>query len=204
MKKQYTNFFIIGNGGSGTSLLCGLMNAHSKVNCLFESWRRKDVNIEIGAPIKEMRCDRPRYHFEFWKAEAKYMNAKLKRIYGNKIPLEQFITHKWLDSQILKLAEYFKIIYIIRRYSQYSKKSYKELVYQNNWKRSNRLYWKFRENHVRGVILVSFEDLLLRTRIELMRICSFLNIRYEKSMLNGTANTGYQKYDYGHIDISKL
>jgi hypothetical protein len=200
------NFFIIGNGDSGTSLLRGLLNAHSRIYCEFESWRHKSVNVKIGHPEKTKIPNKQSLQMLFWVKEAEYHNEQNpKMIWGNKVPLEQFITYKWKDHQILKIGKKFHVIYIFRRYSQYSKSSFRSSTYQENWARSGRLYWKFREQDPARVLHISFEDLLLWTEFELKKICRFLGVGYQKKMIEkGTVETGHPNYAYGCIMTEKI
>jgi len=188
------SFFIIGNGGCGTSLLRGLLNAHSQMEVAFELWNPKQK-------------DQVEMNLENWQKLAGEKKDK-GLVWGNKIPLEQFITLGWTDEDILGLSVYFKIIWITRRYSKYFKKptrnTNKRLMYENNWARSNDLFWKFREKDPKCIIQVSFEDLLLHTWVELLRLCVFIGVGYEPFMIDGTKDTGHNQYQHDRILIEKL
>ena len=172
------SFFILGHGGSGTSLLRGLLNAHSRIHCCFEVWG--DI--------------------ETWSASAK----ACKLIWGNKIPLEQIWGHKWQHSDIKELIKHFKIIWIVRRYAKW-KKNQNEVYASANWEKSRRLYWAMRNADPEKIIEISFEDLLLRPEAELRRVCAFLHIRYERRMLrDGVKDTGHNQYNYGKIMLDRI
>jgi len=172
------DFFILGHGGSGTSLLRGLLNAHSRIECGFEIWG--DI--------------------EKWCASARAQQL----IWGNKIPLEQFWSHKWQHSDIKKLIKHFKIIWIVRRYNKWKKRQIQAYAIEN-WQKSRKLYWAMRNADPQGIIEVSFEDLLLRPESELRRVCAFLHIRYERRMLrDGVKDTGHKMYNYGQIITDKI
>ena len=169
------DFLIIGHGGSGTSLLRGLLNAHSKIQCGFELWGD-------------------------WKQDA----AKCKLIWGNKQPLERFWSDKWEHDEIKEIIEYFKVIWIVRRYPKW-KKNQKNAYAETQWQKGRALYWAMRNSKPTDIIEISFEDLLLRPEAELRRVCTFLHIRYERAMLReGVNDTGHKMYNYGQIILDKV
>lgn len=179
---------LIGNGGGGTSLLRGLLNAHSKLTVLFEDKPGGGADNEINQWIDKSK-----------EAE------KQGLIWANKVPFEQFMGRGWENEDFLRLAENFKIIHLVRRYSKYLKPQTKDYVgYKRDWNRHLEVYWLIREAYPAKIMQVSFEDLLLRTVIELKRMCRFLGVRYEPSMIKGTLDTGYKIYNQGTINIEKV
>lgn len=175
----------------GTSLLCGLLNAHSKIECHFEMFAAQ--NIDIDKNITR------------WKQQA----AESELIWGNKMPLEKFWSNDWKNKDIVSLVDDFKIIWMIRRFDMWARRnkerSEKWAMFNNNFKGGQKVYWAIRNKKPDGIIQVSFEDLLLRTTIELMRICNFLGIAYEEQMISqGTLNTGHGSYNYGQILKDKV
>jgi len=175
------HFFILGNMGSGTSLLRGLLNAHSFCNVVFE-------DLQIKNLIRD--------EFLRWN-NLKNITEKKGCLWGNKIPVDVFDTARWNTNDILKIGRDYYILWVIRRFCQF-KNSW------NNWQRGQTLYWEFREKWPKKIIQVSFEDLLLRPDQELMRICIFLKIKYEKNMMSGTQNTGREEYNQTGINLGKL
>jgi hypothetical protein len=172
------NFLIIGHGGSGTSLVRGLLNAHSRINCGFELWGD-------------------------WEAEAKKAK-KAKLIWGNKQPLERFWSQQWEHKQIKNLIDNFLIIWIVRRYAKW-KKNQTVAYAEANWEKGRKIYWDMRNREPDRIIEVSFEDLLLRPHAELRRICAFLHIRYERKMMqDGLNDTGHRQYNYGEIKLDRV
>ena len=170
------SFLILGHGGSGTSLLRGLVNAHSRIECGFEL-------------------------FGDWQAAAKECKPL---IWGNKQPLEKLWSHNWQDKDIRQLIDHFKIIWIVRRYGKW-KKNQKRAYAETNWQKGRALYWAMRNHKPTGIMEVSFEDLLLRPEPELRRVCAFLHIRYERRMLrDGVNDTGHNSYNYGQILLEKI
>jgi len=180
------DFFILGHGGSGTSLLRGLLNAHNEIDCGFEAWAVKNKDID-GNLAK-------------WAQIAKEHD----KIWGNKIPLEMFWSNHWPDEKITEIGKSFLVLWIVRRYPKWIKKQESRKAEQN-WIKGRAIYWAIRNGRPDAVIEVSFEDLLLRTESELRRICDFLHIGYEQQMLlNGLNNTGHAKFNYGKILTEKV
>lgn len=186
---ELRHFILLGNGGTGTSLLRGLLNAHSEIDCLFEYWSNK---------IHE-----PKEHFRHWHCLA--MDAEIDGgIFGNKIPYEQFKSRNIPDEDIVNLIESFNIIVISRRMSKYLKPTNSGEDAKQSWRNMQDIYWQMREIEPAKVISVSFEDLLLRHEIELQRICCFLDVDYEKDMLAGTKETGHGEYNQGSLNLDKV
>jgi hypothetical protein len=177
---------ILGNGGTGTSLLRGLLNAHPVLHVMFEFGR----GSKCGA-VEEI---------ESWKIQAE----KCSLIWGNKIPLEQFISRGWGSDDVHNIIDDFKVIWLFRRYSKYHKNNNPHDEYTKNWKWAQSLYWEHRELSPENVIQLSFEDLLLRTEDELKRVCGFIGIEYDSVMLTGTNDTGFNKYNQGGINKGKV
>lgn len=170
-------------------MLRGLINGHPDCICEFENWKKAD---SIKANIK------------YWGERAK----KVKENWGCKIPVEQFASYEWKVLDVAALVDYFKIVFILRRYSKYKKKNSLRQYYKAHWQFCQEIYWEARERDPKSVIAVSYEDLLLRPQIELMRICSFLDISYSDkaitSMLQGLVDTGHPKYNYGELKTEKV
>lgn len=184
------HFILIGNGGGGTSLLRGLLNAHSKITVLFEDKPGGGADNEIKTWINKAK-----------DAESQGL------IWANKVPLEQFNSRHWEGKDFVELAKHFKIIWIMRRFSKYIKPQTGQqhmAAYTENWKRLQDFYWLTREAYPERVIQVSFEDLLLRTVIELKRMCIFLGVQYDAPMMKGTLDTGYKRFDQETINLEKV
>lgn len=180
------DFFILGNGGGGTSLLRGLLNAHSRLNVDFEYFNKANMTPEFQ--IKE------------W-LDKKIVGNR----WANKVPIEQFKTSNWTDKQILEIGKHFLVIWMIRRFSKYYHPDFNtEEAYKEYWDWSRDLYWKFKEQNPAGVIQVSFEDLVLRPKAELKRICAFLEVDYELGMLDGTLNTGKSNANQVGFNLEKV
>ena len=120
---KINRFLVCGSGGSGTSLLRGLLNAHSKLTVLFEN----------------MRSDQ-------WDGMADAAN-KLNAIWGNKINVQKCNSNKITDKMILNFAEKYHMIWIVRRPAHFDWKLKK--AYRTVWNRINQLYLAIvrREEH---------------------------------------------------------
>lgn len=177
---------ILGNGGGGTSLLRGLINAHPAMSIEFE---------HKGGPVKT-----PGHEQAVWRK----IGSECDLIWGNKIPIEQFISRKYTDADIVPMVDEYQVIFIFRRFSKYWQGRASTALYHTNWKWCQELYWAMRERQPSRVISVSFEDLLLRTQSELRRICDFIGVEYDPIMISGTNDTGYKKYNHGKILLEKL
>lgn len=182
------DFLILGNSVSGTSLLQSLLNHHPKVECKFE-WFKNTSKKDVEGCL------------DLWFEDAN----KHEKIWGNKIPLEQFFNAGWEDADIINLIDHFHIIFIQRRFSMYAKHNSNNSAYEGWWKRANLdIYWAMREAEPEKIIAVSFEDLCLRPVIELTRICRFLSITYNKDMMKGTANTKSRVNKPGCFDLTRV
>ena len=186
MISSLSRFMVIGNGGGGTSLLRGLLNAHSEMVVLYEE-------------NKSGRIKPPESEILHWID----LSSWSELIWANKVPIEQFVSRGWTDENVLELAEHFKMVWLMRRFSKYWKGK-AEGVYRKNWDWSQSLYWQIREAYPDRIIQVSFEDLLLRTASELRRICNFLGVKYEANMLKGTTDTGLGSYNQATINKDKV
>jgi len=182
------SFLITGCSVSGTSLLHGLISHNSACCVDYEYFRYKhDVRKAIIS----------------WQDKAK----KTKLIWGNKIPYEQFITSKpkWEEEDIVKLIDLFKIVFIQRRFTMYAKQNSSDVKYKVYWNNANyNVYWAMREYKPDKIIAVSFEDLCLRPRAEVNRICDFLGIPFEyEEMIKGTIN-GKSRLSKIGFDLSRV
>ncbi len=175
----------------------GLLNAHSQCQVLFEhrGHRPGDNTRTYVGPDKEL---------EYW-LELAEITGNGGFVWGNKVPIEQFITRGYSTEDAVRLIEHFKIIFIRRRWSRFYKvgRAPKE-VYLRNWDWWSEIYRAMREKYPDRVIRLSFEDLVLRPEIELKRICYFLEIDYESDMLKGTMDTGLSNYDQEGFNLEKV
>ena len=191
---KLNHFFILGNGHSGSSLLRGLLHAHSKVHVEFENSPKRKTAIEKV--------------FDDW-SKIRLGFEKDHIIWGNKIPIEQFRTAHWTNDTIMQIIENgYRVIWLQRRFSKYNEhynNTRQTEEYRERWKWGRDLYWKMKEAYPSKIIQVSFEDLLFQPRSELTRICTFLDIEYEQGMItDGPSLTGHYRYKNKEIDTSKI
>lgn len=170
------NFLVIGHGGSGTSLMRGLLNAHSEITCGFELWGDWQKEAE--------KCETP--------------------IWGNKQPLERFWGAKWEHDGLVELIDDWLIVWMVRRFEKWIKKQGRSKA-ETGWVKGRAVYWGMRNRRPERIIEVSFEDLLLRTESELRRVCDFLHVAYEPEMVSvGVSDTGHKSFNYGKILTEKV
>jgi hypothetical protein len=160
---------LIGNGGGGTSFTQRRLTRHSKIECLFEA--------KLGGGEHAPEAETEHYIKLRDDADSRGM------VWGNKIPIEQFETRRYSDDDIVSLSDHFFVIWLRRRWSRYFKQSHAHhAYYRGHWDRAGRVYWMIREKCPENIIQVSWEDLLLRPVIELVRICAVLGVDYEPEM----------------------
>ncbi len=176
--KNITQFLILGSGGSGTSLLRGLLNAHSKLDVMFENMQQDKWDIFVKAANKK------------------------GLIWGNKMPVQKMNSNKIFDKQIEDFIENYFIIWLVRRPAHFDMKL--GVKFRDQWGRINSIYWKMKDKHPDKIINISFEDLVLWPASELTRICNFLGIIYENKMLEGTRETGHRSYRHSNFLIEKV
>ena len=170
------HFILIGNGGGGTTCTQRLLNSHSQIECLFEN-KGQSGSVRADSDLTE-------YLRLAAEAEARGL------IWGNKEPIEQFVTRGYSAEQIERLSDHFKIIWLMRRFSRYDKPrttfalSHQKWTYRQTWDWARERFWACKDKHPETVINLSWEDLLLRPKIELARICTFLGVLYEPAMLS--------------------
>ena len=212
MRRGKFEILVLGAGRSGTSLLAGLLDAHSKLT----------VRQEFAAAPFLMGLDRsqPMASDEAARAfrEACAQEAgRQANIWGNKITTEQLdllINGEDPRSYFEMLSGFlFKdlhIIYIIRdpRTCVWSKMQRSGCDFETGRARYRRsIYWHRLLQERDGVQITEmrFEKLILDPEKELRFLCHHLDIAFEQKMLSGTSNIKMsEKYRRSHFDESKL
>jgi hypothetical protein len=213
------SFLICGAGRGGTSLLTGMLDYHN--------------DLEVGMEHSSMACLMGRkittrgqnmFHRrvrEFLRACDKQASLFPKKFYGNKITTEQLMAlnkHNVenpaspidvLDMFFNRYLAGVKVIFILRdgRACVRSKivrtgKSVEQACAR--WNDSVEVYKFLRSRHQNN-ICIRYEDLLTSPKEILEQICGFLEIKFQQTMLDGTANNKLRKeYRHDRLDISKL
>lgn len=218
MPENNFKFLVVGAGRGGTSLIAGLLDAHRSlevglelfsVSCLMG----KDENLHgsnlfderVTAFISACRLEAERYPGLAW---------------GNKITTEQIFgledhnasnpaaSIDVLDAFFNEYLKGIKIVFILRdgRTCANSKVQRTGQSFETaceRWKYSVEIY-KFLNTRHSNNLCIRFEDLLHTPQSTLGKVCDFLDIPYQETMLQGTSNTKMlPEYQQKTIDPSK-
>ena len=184
------HFLIIASQGSGNAILHGLLNAHSRIECLYQ-W---------DGGLKKQKN---RYlQWEPW-IEAAQIAEKKGRTWGNDAGYQPMLheTRGSVANELIQHIRYFKIIWCFRRLGGLGEKHHRSVASQE---KALATYWEVKDAAPHRIIMVSFEDILLRTQSELRRICDFLQVRHEREMIQGLKKTGNPCFNYGRIVLDKV
>ncbi|MGM0876141.1 MAG: sulfotransferase family protein [Bacillota bacterium] len=212
---------IIGAGRGGTSLLAGLLDSHSKLEVGFEKF---GVDYLMGKSLRlrfkkgnNLALERANAFKKMCFKEAKKYP---KKVWGNKITTEQVLglmeqlpddpqkREKVLDYTFNKCLSGIKIVFILRDgrtciRSKVKRTGQTRELAASRWKFSVEIYKYLNERHSNNII-VRFEDLLLNAENEMINVCEFLGIPFEKQMLEGTKNEKMlPEYQKNGFDLSK-
>lgn len=201
MDKGTFGFLLLGAGRGGTSLLAGILDAHSRLEVAYEAFttshlmgqglsgRHKDhYFFRVGAFLHEC-TEQARQHPE--------------KHWGNKITTEHLKAlsqHNRVDGQLsLDVVEEFllrslrdqKIIFILRDGrlcidSKVRRTGQDMQVACNRWRFSVGVLRWLRESE-REFLLVRFEDMLEDPEREVRRACEFLGVPFEDGMIRDGA-----------------
>lgn len=193
-------FLIIGVGRSGTSLLTGLLDAHSQLEVGFEQHADECLR---GKALEEnhntMFFDRASAFIENNIASAR---ASAKPVWGNKITTEQLgglNKHNIYNAPPIDVLDTFfnqmvpglKIIYLLRDgracIASKLKRTPQSLEQAcNGWKYGVGIY-EFLQTRPQ-TLLLRFENLVQDPVAILTRCCEFIGVPFEEAMLRGTMN----------------
>lgn len=212
------NFFIIGAGRGGTSLLAGLLDYHTKLTIGFEYGA---VDYLLGQALSKKQAKNRSKRLSAFNRTCRLKAIKHPlKTWGNKITTEQIgaLREKPKEAKEIQQASFElffnqtfpqkKIIFILRdgRACVTSKVKRKNRPMEkacNNWLYSVECF-KFLQKRPSNNLCIKFEDLLMDTEKTLDTICDFLNIDFQERMLMGFANKQISaEYQHGKIDISK-
>ena len=168
MSKRINYIFICGCGHTGTTILSRIVGYHSKIFL---------INYETGMFLLN------RYYIKE-KLIKKFVNqAKVKK---KTYLLEKTPRHIWHIDYINKIVKNPKFILTTRSpedtiYSLYKRYQNIDLAIQRYQDDSIQT---LRNLKLKNSILIKHEDLLLQTEKTLKKICSFLNLKFEKNMIS--------------------
>lgn len=168
--KIKSNFvFIVGCGHSGTTLLATILSRHSDFFTIgYES--------EIFYPHYSLKCSRE--ILKSWD--------KLASQHSKKFILEKTPKHVLCVSKILKINPDSKIIFVIRNGLDNIlslKKRFNNINFAiDRWVSDNKPITRHYQSE--RAFKIKYEDLTQNTELTLRDICHFLDIKYEKHMLN--------------------
>jgi len=213
-------FLILGAGRGGTSLLAGLLDAHRRLEVGFEQFA---IPILMGQQFRHRRHQMEERTTAFLRACQEEAARFPGKIWGDKITTEQLHALADPDPQhpedsVSKeqLLDYFfngpardlKIVFILRDgrtcvRSKVSRTGQDVALACQRWLFSVQVY-QFLSGRP-SCHCLKFENLLQHPAAELQGICEFLEIPYEASMLQGTANSKMRpEYQLSTIDAAKL
>jgi hypothetical protein len=214
------HFHIVGAGRGGTSLLSGLLDYHTQLEVGFEEFAvaclmGKGLSNVQGAELFNQRVTSYINGCNQLAAKSSHLT------WGNKITTEQIYGLEEhndrnpygminvLDELFNKFFGKQKIVFILRdgRTCINSKVNRTGQSFEDacrRWQYSVRCYRFFVEKHSMN-ICIKYEDLLYEPKFTLGRICAFLDIPYQETMLAGVNNSKIpSEYRTKNIDLSKL
>lgn len=180
---------VVGVQRTGTTLLASMLGGHSEVNILFESVGN-DVKNLIGKKISANKLLAYR-QIRFYQRASKFGHL-INRIINfdfkikNKHQKRRFFpTSSLCIDDYRKLGAKFIIIErdkkaTIKSIMKRTNQSFIEADYEYNM--GMKIMQKIKDL---DSVTISFSDLVNKSEITLKKICNFLDIRYEKRMLDG-------------------
>ncbi len=222
MKKGAFNFLIVGSGRGGTSLLCGLLDAHPElevgaelfsIDCLMGLGLTKAA-IDIKPNLAEERIQ------EFCLNCSEEAKKYQKKYWGNKITTEQIYgledqlivnpgSIDALDTFFNRFLKGVKIIFISRdgRTNVRSKMARTGQSVEHacaRWKYSVRIS-RFLQERKENCHIIKFEDLVRNPGNTLSSLCNFLEIPFTEEMFTGVSSKKMlPEYRKDTIDLSAL
>lgn len=211
------DFLIVGAGRGGTSLLAGLLDAHSRLEVGFE---HRSVATLMG---REVPARGPEMFDErvgaFLRAGAEESRRFPGKTWGNKITTEQILgleDHNLANptAPIDVLDAFFNdalagvpVVFLLRDgrtcvRSKVARTGQSVAQACERWKYSVEVWRFFRDRHLHNVRL-RFEDLLADPRSSLDLACELLQVPWEDRMLHGT-RSGKMRPEYRRegIDVA--
>lgn len=192
------DFVIIGAGRGGTSLLAGMLDAHTKLEVAFEKFSYDFLMAQNMGDLEDTLENR----INAFEDKSSQLAAKSSKIWANKITTEQICAldektpGKGVSSFVEQVLKGRKTIFILRdgRTCVKSKMTRTGQDYNTalkRWKDAVAL-WQRLES-LENTFSIKFEDLVKNPRENAAELCSFLDVPFDLKMLNGTANSKMRK-----------
>lgn len=191
-------FLVLGAGRGGTSLLAAMLDYHSKLSVGME---RFAFDYLLGEKLTETDKANLQTRLRHFKVSCEKESRHAKTYWGNKITTEQVAAlgecqnSKWpayLNHFIDEVIGDKKVIFIVRdgRACVQSKMKRTEQDYTialGRWQLSIAMLDYLKEKGVYHYQL-RYEDLVAQPEVELLKVCDFLGLKFEKRMLKGPGN----------------
>ena len=174
---------IVGCPRSGTTLLASMIGCHTRVGMLNEDVSGKWMNKILGKPIAANKlCIPNQVQMKRGTVFSRRLFKKLGFI--KEAPRSSFSLEEYLEVPTLK------IIAIIRDgndaiASMMNRGGSTLKMGSNRWAMATDTIYELRSRYPDRVLVIAFEHLLSEPQATLEEICSFLDIAYEKEMLDG-------------------
>ena len=192
------SFFILGVGRSGTSLLAGLLDSHSKIEVGFEHHADECLRgKDLPENRRTMFSDRAGNFIQRCIDEAK---ASKTPLWGNKITTEQLAglnKHNLFNVPPIDILEVFfrdyikdtKVIHLLRDgiacIASKLRRTPQSLEQAcNSWLYGVEVYEFLQQRP--NTLLLCYEQLVSEPTKTLQDICQFLDVEFEELMLEGT------------------
>lgn len=168
------NFFIMGNGSSGTTFLAQMLNSHSEIEMVQNKYH-EHFNKDFGHSLKQYQ--------EF----AQDVNGR-GLVWGVKLPFEQVIFRNshWHIGDYFTLSSNFKIIYMFREFEHWMRswnaRQLPELDEETakKWHSEGyNLYKRLYTTTYNRVMKVEYKDLCDEPKTQMESLCNFLGVKYE-------------------------
>lgn len=197
MQKGRFSLLVLGAGRSGTSLVAGLLDAHTQLRVASEHHApRFLMGQALGLWTRSLVF---RLRGFLWACKAEARRSPLP--WGNKITTEQLdmlpgrSNFPRLAKRVSKaLFQRRKVVFVLRDprsciQSKMDRSGCNFVEGRARYRQSLQwLDWLWARREDLDLHLILFESLLLEPQEELERLCAFLSLPFDPAMLRGTAN----------------
>lgn len=198
---------VLGAGRGGTSLMGSLLDAHPQLWVGLEEQVMAQLLAPQGNLDQRLRA--------FNKACRKLALPVYPHSWGNKITTEQLDLAlrdegaAGRERLYRKLIRSKKVIFILRDgrscvQAKLNRTRLSEKQAVENYRQSVVWYRYLQQKHGKDLCSVRFEDLVLKPKEELSKLCEFLGLAYDQQMLKGPqTNRMGEQYRQAKIDPQK-